>query len=175
MALHKELNFILIGGWAVYLYTQSLKSKDIDIIIDYEQLTALQKNYQLSKNERLKKYEIHKAEIDVDIYVPLYSEIGIPITEIQHYAIPHEGFKVPSMTMLILLKLFAYKQRQHSIKGEKDAIDILSLLKVDPMCIAELRASAARYQLEYLFDELKMILTSMLIIMHSLKRKLYNN
>jgi len=28
----KQFDFILIGGWAVYLYTHALKSKDIDII-----------------------------------------------------------------------------------------------------------------------------------------------
>ena len=33
--LRKQFDFILIGGWAVYLYTQSLKSKDIDIYIPF--------------------------------------------------------------------------------------------------------------------------------------------
>lgn len=28
--LRRETNFVLIGGWAVYLYTKSLKSKDFD-------------------------------------------------------------------------------------------------------------------------------------------------
>lgn len=31
--LKKKYDFILIGGWAVFLYSRSLKSKDIDIII----------------------------------------------------------------------------------------------------------------------------------------------
>jgi len=34
----KDFDFVLIGGWAVYLYTDSLKSKDIDIIVDLETL-----------------------------------------------------------------------------------------------------------------------------------------
>ena len=33
--LRKKIKFILIGGWAVFLYARTLKSKDIDIIIDY--------------------------------------------------------------------------------------------------------------------------------------------
>lgn len=31
--LKKRLKFILIGGWAVYFYTKSLKSKDIVILL----------------------------------------------------------------------------------------------------------------------------------------------
>ena len=37
--LKRRLNFVLIGGWAVYLYTQTLKSKDIDIIVDFTELS----------------------------------------------------------------------------------------------------------------------------------------
>jgi hypothetical protein len=29
--LKNRYEFILVGGWAVYLYTKALKSKDIDI------------------------------------------------------------------------------------------------------------------------------------------------
>jgi len=37
----KKYNFVLIGGWAVYLYSKSLKSKDIDIIVDYDELAKM--------------------------------------------------------------------------------------------------------------------------------------
>ena len=47
--------FILIGGWAVWLYTNQLKSKDIDIIVEFDQLEKLKVNFPLSKNDRLKK------------------------------------------------------------------------------------------------------------------------
>lgn len=30
--LRRYCNFVLIGGWAAWLYTKALKSKDIDII-----------------------------------------------------------------------------------------------------------------------------------------------
>lgn len=39
--LIKQIDFVLIGGWAVYLYTKSLKSKDIDIIVSYDSLSKL--------------------------------------------------------------------------------------------------------------------------------------
>ena len=37
----KKYNFVLIDGWAVYLYSKSLKSKDIDIIVDYDELAKM--------------------------------------------------------------------------------------------------------------------------------------
>lgn len=53
--LRKEYNFILIGGWAVFLYTQALKSKDIDVVMEYRELEKLRLNFAVSKNDRLKK------------------------------------------------------------------------------------------------------------------------
>ncbi|PJA52723.1 hypothetical protein CO166_04510, partial [Candidatus Roizmanbacteria bacterium CG_4_9_14_3_um_filter_36_11] len=61
--LKKNIDFILIGGWAVYLYAKTLKSKDIDIIVDYQELDKIKKNFQLIKNDRLRKYEIKKEGI----------------------------------------------------------------------------------------------------------------
>jgi len=54
----KEYQFILIGGWAVYLYCQTLKSKDIDLVLAYDQLEKLKQKYPVEKNNRLKKYEV---------------------------------------------------------------------------------------------------------------------
>ena len=34
--LNKKVKFVLIGGWATYLYTKELKSKDIDILINFD-------------------------------------------------------------------------------------------------------------------------------------------
>src|SRR3989338_3199496 len=80
--LKKLIPFVLIGGWATYLYTKSLKSKDIDIIIDYPALSALKKFYDVHKNERLAKYEAVKGPVQIDIYLPHYSRLGIPAEEI---------------------------------------------------------------------------------------------
>jgi len=41
--LKRKFNFILIGGWAIYLYTKTLKSKDLDIILDYDELEKIKK------------------------------------------------------------------------------------------------------------------------------------
>lgn len=121
-------DFILIGGWAVYLYTKQLKSKDIDVIVEYEELERLRNEHELSKNDRLKKYEIHLEEIDVDIYVPHFSDLGLPVEIIQEHTTMQEGFTLPKKEVLLILKQHAWHDRGHSLKGEKDRIDIIGLL-----------------------------------------------
>ena len=125
--LNKKYKFILIGGWAVYLYSKSLKSKDIDIIIDYEVLAEIKEKNAVFKNERLRKYEIDAGNFDVDIYVPHYSELGIEIKAIKNNAVNQEGFSVPALEILLLMKLFAWHNRRGSSKGQKDELDIFSL------------------------------------------------
>lgn len=120
--------FILIGGWAVYLYTKQLKSKDIDVIVGYEELERLRVEHELSKNDRLKKYEIHLEEIDVDIYVPHFSDLGLPVETIQVHTAMQEGFTLPKKEVLLILKQHAWHDRGHSLKGEKDRIDIIGLI-----------------------------------------------
>lgn len=129
--LKKQIDFILIGGWAVYFYTQALKSKDIDIIVDFSQLKKIKENYLLEKNERLKKYQVKIEEIDVDIYLPFYSDLGIPIDKIIKETVIINGFRLPKKEILLITKIQAYKNRQTSIKGQKDLIDIISLVLSD--------------------------------------------
>jgi len=124
----QRFNFILIGGWAVFLYTHSLKSKDIDVICSYEELQQWREKYELSKNGRLKKYEIKIGGIDIDIYLPYYSQFPLPIKVIEKHTKKREGFIVPRIEILLILKQGAYQARRGSSKGEKDKIDILSLL-----------------------------------------------
>jgi hypothetical protein len=126
--LKRDYKFILIGGWAVYLYTRALKSKDIDIIIDYPELAKMREKNEVFKNDRLKKYEIKTGEFDIDIYLPHYSELGIDAGDIQKKSIAREGFVVPELEMLFLLKLFAWRNRKGSAKGRKDELDIFSLV-----------------------------------------------
>ncbi|MDZ7611261.1 MAG: DUF6036 family nucleotidyltransferase [Candidatus Moranbacteria bacterium] len=126
--LNKHFDFILIGGWAVYLWTKKMKSKDIDIVVDFDQLGELQKKYNLEKNNRLRKYEIKMREFDVGIYLPHYSKIGFDLEKINDHTHNLEGFSVPEIEILLFLKIFAFKQRKNSAKGEKDKIDIISIL-----------------------------------------------
>jgi hypothetical protein len=134
----RRFHFVLIGGWAVYFYTKALKSKDIDIVVTFEELEKLRKGFSLIKNERLKKYEIKAEGFDVDIYVPHFSELGLPLEDVINGAVSLEGFRVPRKETLLALKLYVYEKRKGSLKGKKDMIDIISLLyhgKIAPAAI----------------------------------------
>lgn len=126
--IKKEFNFILIGGWAIYLYTKAFKSKDVDIIIDFETLNELRKKYNLIKNDNLKKYEIKINEIGIEIYVKNYSKLPIDLKEIEQNTTLIEGFKLVKPEILLILKQAAEIGRGNSEKGVKDKIDIINLL-----------------------------------------------
>ena len=125
-AIKGKFPFILIGGWAVYLWTKSQKSKDIDLIVDLKTLSSLKTNYDLRKNEIMKKYEIKIDEIDIDVYAKYFSKFVIPIEKIETTKI--EGFDVAKPEFLLALKQAAELSRRESDKGEKDMIDIIGML-----------------------------------------------
>jgi len=129
-------DFILIGGWAVYLWTKKLKSRDIDLCINQEnfyklQQELLQRNYALKRYIRLMKFEAIINEVEVDIYTPFLSRLVIPCQDIinQKLYSSIERFKAAQPEALLLLKAQAAQQRWHSEKGAKDRTDIISLLK----------------------------------------------
>lgn len=158
--LRRQYSFILIGGWAVFLYTHSLKSKDIDLVIDYSELEKLREKFDLFKNERLKKYEIVIEEIDIDLYLPFYSNPGIPAQEIKKYTQNIEGFSVPRPEILLALKQGAYLERVGSPKGEKDKVDIISLLS-DDLDFKFYKKILKKYKLENHLEELKKLIQSL--------------
>lgn len=128
--LSKKYSFVLIGGWAVWLYTHTLKSKDIDLVVSHRVLGTLGRDFPLIRNDRLKKYEINQGDVQVDIYSPYYSNPGIPAQTILEHAVAHEGFFIPRPEDLLTLKQVAYQSRAGSSKGRKDLIDIVSLLSM---------------------------------------------
>ena len=131
LELKKEYNFILIGGWAVFLYTHSLKSKDIDLVIEYGELEKLRRDLVAYKNDRLKKYEAKKEEVDIDIYAPFYSNPGLPAEELVNFKTSVEGFNSVEKEILAILKQKALMERKNSVKGRKDLIDLVSLFMLD--------------------------------------------
>ena len=144
----KEFNFILIGGWAIYLWSKAHKSKDIDIIVDFENLEKIKLNYELKKNDNLKKYEINIDEIDIDIYVPYYSKLTIPIEDIKNHTAKIENFKVTKPEILLILKQGAELDRKDSEKGLKDRIDILDLLFNYDINFKEYRLLLKKYKIQ---------------------------
>lgn len=125
--IRKEINFILIGGWAAYLWTKAQKSKDIDVVVDYKELDKLKLNYNIAKNDSLKKYEIKIEGIDIDVYLPFYSKLPL-LENLDKYTSKVEGFKVVKPEALLVLKQAAEISRGNTEKGAKDKIDIMNLL-----------------------------------------------
>lgn len=138
--LRKRLDFLLIGGWAAYLYTKALKSKDIDLIVDFHQLATLAEHYALSKNERLKKYEAVAGEVQIDVYLPHYSRLGVPVELLREHTRSLEGFTLLDPDYLLALKLHTLSERSRTPKGEKDLLDCLSLVRSG---VADLKSAAA--------------------------------
>lgn len=155
--LRKNFKFTLIGGWAVYFYTKALKSKDIDIVVGFEELAKLRKSFALIKNDRLFKYEIKAEGFDVDIYVPHWSRLGIPAEFVLEHNVSIEGFRVPKLEILLALKLYVYRERQGSLKGQKDMMDIISLFYYQDVSVSVLHKILRERNLEYLADELTSI------------------
>ena len=158
--LKRKFDFILIGCWAIFLYTKSLKSRDIDIIVDYDELEKFKKEFDIVKNERLKKYEAKIEQIDIDIYLPYYSNIGLPVEEVKKYTQSIEGFNVPIPEVLLILKTYTFFQRRNTTKGRKDLIDIFSLLSKEIINWQEYKELIEKYNLEEMSEKLKELVSS---------------
>src|SRR3989344_2995945 len=150
------IKFILIGGWAAYLWTKLHKSKDIDIIVmNFDDLNYLKKNYELRKNDNLKKYEIKIGDIDIDIYVPHYSKLAIPAEEAARHSTKIQNFDVVLPEILLILKQGAEKDREDSIKGLKDRVDIVTLLLFSEINFKNYRELLEKFKLTDFRERLK--------------------
>lgn len=162
--LNKKYRFVLIGGWAVFIYTKALKSKDIDIIVDFNTLAKLKQNFHLNKNERLKKYEIKELNYDIDVYVEHYSHLGLEAEKIAKLTNVVDGFLAPKLEVLLILKQIVFAKRQGSIKGEKDKIDLFSLLLVKDFDFEFYKKSLQRYKLTGLNQEMAQLLKNTIAV-----------
>jgi hypothetical protein len=153
--LRSLADFILIGGWGVYLWTKKLKSRDIDVCIDQEnfyklQSELLQRDYGLKRNVRLMKFEALIDDVEVDIYTPFMSKLVVPCLDMfdkKLYSLI-KRFKVAIPEVLVLLKTQAAQQRWHAEKGVKDRADIISLLKFADIKHDILRQMLKKYDKE---------------------------
>lgn len=128
ITLTRKYQFILIGGWACYLYTGTIKSQDIDIIVDFEVLNQMKMDFLVKKNVILKKYEFIFNNVSVDVYVPYYSEFVLSFGCISENIVEKEGMMIPRPEVILILKQQAELERKESVKGQKDRVDILNML-----------------------------------------------
>jgi hypothetical protein len=149
-------DFVLIGGWGVYLWTGKLKSRDIDVYVDQESFFQLQselirRGYALKRNVRLMNFEALIGDVEVDVYTPFVSKLVIPCLDVfdrKLYSVI-EGFKVAIPEVLLLLKAQAARDRWHAEKGLKDRVDIISLLKYADVKLDVLRQMLTQYDMQH--------------------------
>lgn len=156
--LKSKYDFVLIGGWAVYLHTKAIKSKDVDIVADYATLEKLVAELPLKKNERLRKYEASVQGVAIDVYVPFFSKLVIPPEDLIKNTIAIQGFKVPKLEYLLILKQQAELERKHSIKGLKDRVDILCIFFHGDVDLKLYKELLEKYKVKELRSRLKAII-----------------
>ena len=127
LLLSKKYKFTLIGGWAVYMYTKLQKSRDIDMVVDYDQFRSLSTDFEMRKNPSLRNYEIKFQKFDIDVYTPFYSRLAVPPQDLINSYTIIENIRVPKVEELLILKIGAFEERMNSIKGQKDRLDIAGL------------------------------------------------
>ena len=153
--LVKEFDFVLIGGWAVFLWTNGLKSKDVDIVVrDYAELDKLRTRFGLKKNDRLKKYEFSVDEVSVDVYVPYYSQLIVPPHELIKRSERVNGITVVEPHVLLVLKQAAELGRRETVKGVKDALDLVFLLRSQRVNLKKYRELLREIGKKEFLDEL---------------------
>jgi len=117
-------DFVLIGGWGVYLWTRKLRSRDIDIYIDQEnfyklQSELLQRNYALKRNVRSMNFEALIGDVEVDIHLSFLSNLAVPCLDVFNQRLYSliERFRAAIPKVLLLLKAQVAQQRWHAEKG----------------------------------------------------------
>jgi hypothetical protein len=140
---------------------QDLKKKFnfILIVVDYIELEKFKREFEIFKNARLKKYEIKIEEIDIDIYLPYFSDLKFPLEKIKDHIQSIEGFKVPIPEILLILKVATYSERRGTIKGEKDFLDIFTLIKNEKIDWQKYKELIENYQLKEINQKFKEIIS----------------
>jgi hypothetical protein len=144
----KSVDFVLIGGWAVYYYVKQQESLDVDIVINYESVDFFRKfGINQYKNMNI-KYSIING-IYVDLFVSEFSdkELPIPTSEILKNYVVVDGIKVVDRNMLILLKLWGYF-RSEEVKVRKDIIDVITLLFYGDIDLKKVGSLIKTYKIE---------------------------
>jgi hypothetical protein len=140
---------ILIGGWATFARVGGEISLDIDLItsqLSRHKLEQLMTDLSPSNNHQGRKLRATIDDVHLDIYLPFESQLGSKLRlKVEVLAEYRDELSFERWTLLRLeahigSKMAALLDRHFSEKGEKDAREILALLKlegVDPVIAAE--------------------------------------
>lgn len=151
---------ILIGGWATYVRVGGEISLDIDLITSQEsrhKLEQLMTGLSPSNNHQGRKLRATIDDVHLDIYLPFESQLGsklrLRVEVLAEYPdeLSFEKWTLLRLEAHITTKMAALLDRHFSEKGQKDAREILALLKlegVDPALAAEVLDHASTVGIE---------------------------
>ena len=140
---------ILIGGWATFVRVGGEISLDIDLITSQQsrhKLEQMMTDLSPSNNHQGRKLRATFDDVHLDIYLPFESQLGSKLRlKVEVLAEYPDELSFEKWTLLRLeahigTKMAALLDRHYSEKGQKDAREILALLKlegVDPVIAAE--------------------------------------
>lgn len=152
ISLSKKYKFVLIGGWAIYMYTKLQKSRDIDMVVDYVQTRPLFADFQMRNNPSLRKYEIKFQKFNVDVYTQFYSRLSVSPQDLLNNYRVIENIMVPRVEEMLILKPGAFYDRKSSMKGQKDRVDIAGLVFYSTVDYSRLRVLLNQYKKESYMD-----------------------
>lgn len=151
---------ILIGGWATFVRVGGEISLDIDLIASQEsrhKLESLMTDLSPSNNHQGRKLRATIDDVHLDIYLPFESQLGsklrLKVEVLAEYPdeLSFEKWTLLRLEAHIATKMAALLDRHFSEKGQKDAREILALLKlqgVDPAIAAEVLDRASTVGVE---------------------------
>jgi len=151
---------ILIGGWATFIRVGGEISLDIDLITSQEsrhKLEQLMTDLSPSHNHQGRKLRATIDNVHLDIYLPYESQLGDRLRlKVEVPAEYPDQLKFEKWTLLrleahIATKMAALLDRHFSEKGQKDAREVLALLKlenVDSTVAAEILQRASPVSIE---------------------------
>ncbi|MDJ0336092.1 hypothetical protein QMG83_12740 [Salinibacterium sp. G-O1] len=131
---------ILIGGWATFVRVGGEISLDIDLITSQEsrhKLESLMTDLSPSHNHQGRKLRAIIDDVHLDIYLPFESQLGsklrLKVEVLAEYPdeLSFERWTLLRLEAHIATKMAALLDRHFSEKGQKDAREILALLKLD--------------------------------------------
>lgn len=151
---------ILIGEWATFIRVGGEISLDIDLITSQgsrHKLEQLMTDLSPSHNHQGRKLRATLDNVHLDIYLPYESQLGDRLRlKVEVLAEYPDQLKFEKWTLLrleahIATKMAALLDRHFSEKGQKDAREVLALLKlenVDPTVAAEILQRASTVSIE---------------------------
>ncbi len=140
---------ILIGGWATFVRVGGEISLDIDLVTSQQsrhKLEQMMTDLSFSNNHQGRKLRATFDDVHLDIYLPFESQLGsklrLKVEVLAEYPdeLSFEKWTLLRLEAHIATKMAALLDRHSSEKGQKDAREILALLKlegVDPVIAAE--------------------------------------